>query len=856
MASTPDPTNEPTARQLLVSWANDQDNWARALAGEVLATRKEVSTEALDEIYELFLAEKKLSAAPIDPVDRLTDTGDDLEEGEALRLLALREVRGVNALLADQKIDFNPHLTVFFGENAAGKTGYVRVLKCLAAVRSAEPILPDIRDRREGSTPQALVAYTLADEDHEYAWNNEEGVQPFTRVSIFDSNSVLLHVDEALAYSYTPSDLALFPLVHQAIEGVKSRLATACEEARPSGNPFITAFTEGTEVYSRIETLGASTDLTELARLADVPEADASSLDQLRGEVDALRPQAMATALQAAKGDQALYKAILSCARTARGFKWARYSAVVADVDAARKHQEAVGQEAFANLELPGVLTESWKAFIEAGEEYIETIGDGDYPRPADPCIYCRQPLEAAAIDLLRKYRDYCTNTARRHVKSAEKELAELAQQIEAIDLDRLARDLEQRTSTRDDEPQPVFTEAQRMVELLTPIKSQMAQGRVVSSADAMPVLDEVDALASEAAARNRKLIDSLTKEKDEREKLHAVKSTQLQSLEARLQLKKRLADIEHHVERTKWANKAAELLSYRFPRLLRSLTAISKQASEQLLNADFDRRFREECDALKAPSVELDFPGRKGQAARRKTLVSDHRLSEILSEGEQKAIALADFLAEASLRQGSAPIVFDDPVTSLDYKRLKHVVDRAVGLSADHQVIVFTHNIWFAAELLAKATGCSYFEISSHAGTPGHVTAGTHPQWNSISRLRGRINSIIQDAGAATGEARGALIESAYDRLRAWCEVVIEKEILGGVSQRYQAHVAVTQLGKIKIHRLEEAIATLQPLYEKACRCMSGHSQPAETLNVRPSLEELREDWKKARDARDRYRA
>jgi wobble nucleotide-excising tRNase len=40
-----------------------------------------------------------------------------------------------------------------------------------------------------------------------------------------------------------------------------------------------------------------------------------------------------------------------------------------------------------------------------------------------------------------------------------------------------------------------------------------------------------------------------------------------------------------------------------------------------------------------------------------------------VLSEGE-KVIALADFLAEASLKP-AAPVIFDDPINSLDYKRL-----------------------------------------------------------------------------------------------------------------------------------------------------------------------------------------
>ena len=136
---------------------------------------------------------------------------------------------------------------------------------------------------------------------------------------------------------------------------------------------------------------------------------------------------------------------------------------------------------------------------------------------------------------------------------------------------------------------------------------------------------------------------------------------------------------------------------------MLRSLTDTSKLASEQLLNKDFERHFNDECKLLRAPAVTLQFPGRQGQVTRKKAVAGgEHRPSDVLSEGEQKVIALADFLAEASLKP-PAPVIFDDPINSLDYIRIREVVNRIVALCQSRQVIVFTHNIWFTTELLAR---------------------------------------------------------------------------------------------------------------------------------------------------------
>ena len=77
---------------------------------------------------------------------------------------------------------------------------------------------------------------------------------------------------------------------------------------------------------------------------------------------------------------------------------------------------------------------------------------------------------------------------------------------------------------------------------------------------------------------------------------------------------------------------------------------------------------------------------------------------SAVLSEGEQRAIAIASFLAEIKLGKGRGGIVFDDPVSSLDHRRRWEVAERLVLESKERQVLVFTHDIYFLAILEQKS--------------------------------------------------------------------------------------------------------------------------------------------------------
>ncbi|KAA0252815.1 MAG: hypothetical protein EDX89_16710 [Acidobacteria bacterium] len=857
MTEVPSETTTLDAKQLLVDWANGQDHWVRAIVGEVLATRRDVGAEALDRAFALLLAEKELSGSSFTPVATLGTGVGAGPAAAALRLSRLYEVRNVNALTKDQDVRFNERLTVLFGENGAGKTGYVRILKRLAKVRSAEPILRNIRGG-DGAPPHAKIGFTEGAVPGELDWNDETGVPPFTRVSVFDASAVALHVDDDLSYVYTPGDLALFRATHAGIDGVKARLERARSEKTPGSNPFVSQFTREAPFYAKIEALGPATNLAELETLGTVSPDEKAGLAPLRERVEALRPESVDAHLRLARKDHDTYAALANAAKTVAAFPWAGYAARMAALQAATAREEEVTKRAFRPEDVPGGMSQAWESFVLAGEEYLKDLDHQDYPHEKDSCIYCRQPLDEAAVALLRKYREFSRGEARTMLQGAERAVDDLGRPVLALDGKTLASGLDEH---KEEMPLSVAVERGRtFVQRVLALQDAVSHRRDVVP-DGLPELAaEIVRLATAEAEKARTLVADLSAKAEERGRLYTKELTGLRALEARLKLGTLLPEIRSYVERSQWATKAGTLLSGRFPVVLRSLTEVSKRASEQLLNQDFESQFRTECAALRAPTVTLDFSGRKGEPARTKKLDETHALSEILSEGEQKVIALADFLAEASLRKVCAPLVFDDPVNSLDQKRMQYVVDRIVALSRENQVIVFTHNIWFVVELLSEfdneKSAVSYFEIREEDGAIGVVFAGTSPRWDTQQSTAGRINRLVQEAGAASGEARDALIEKAYDILRNWCEIVVEQELLQRVTQRFKANVMMTALPKIRGDRLSAAVGVILPVFEKACRYMGGHSQPLDTLGTRPNLDELREDWKAVQAARGVYLA
>jgi recombinational DNA repair ATPase RecF len=859
--ATPASAPTVTVRSLLVGWANEQDAWVRQLVSEVVVSSRPVADSQLNAIYQTFLSEKALVPGAHPNVPKLRDDASLLDVSTGLFLTQLRDLKNVNALVDGQAIDFNPKLTVVFGENACGKTGYVRVLKKAAAVRTSETVLPDVSQASATKQPPtARITYRQGqDLPKEVEWKDQSGVAPFNRIDVFDSRATALHVDGDLNYLYTPGELARFPLVQQGIEGVRTRLDQDVTAKTQTSNPFLAQFNRQGRIYPLIDSLGAATDLAQLKALAAVSEQEQQEIPTLSAEVEALQTTNPAAQLKLAETVKQHLDALMKAFSAIGRFDLAKYAKSLDRFQKAETQYEKATQESFAGLPIPGVLKEEWRRFIQSGEEYLKTLETADrYPVKDEVCLFCRQPLSPEAVTLLKKYRDYCNNDLRAELDGAGRELEALRrtsqQGIDFADIDRRLTELAGHGAGISADQ---FAEIRDFVSKGKALREAVENRKPFEWADQAAKTAGAVKHLENAQTQNNALLRDLTERRDKREEALRERQSKLLDIESRLKLASLMPQIENAVEQAKWVDKAKIQLR-KFQGLLRSLTETSKIASEQLLNRDFERHFVEECKALRAPAVTLQFPGRQGQVTRKKAVAGgEYRPSDVLSEGEQKVIALADFLAEASLKP-PAPVIFDDPINSLDYKRMAEVVSRIVTLSETRQVIVFTHNIWFTTELLARfekrPQDCSYYDVARDGAKIGIVSKGTHPRSDTFSNLRGRINTLIQSAEKATGETQAALIEKAYKLVRNVCEVIVEQELLQGVTQRYQPNVMMTKLPKINFAGLEAAVAALNPIFEDCCRYIGSHSQPLETLNVRPTLDTLKADWKRIQDARDTY--
>ena len=148
-------------------------------------------------------------------------------------------------------------------------------------------------------------------------------------------------------------------------------------------------------------------------------------------------------------------KALKTAIETAKAFDVATYASRVQARDQASRRRDDAGSKAFEGLGIPGVLSEEWRQFIQAGEEYLKKNTAETYPSTDDPCAYCQQPLTAKAVELVKKYRDFSNNEIKTALDTAERQLRDYVAPVVDIKADTLQQQLAAETNGGAGCPEP-----------------------------------------------------------------------------------------------------------------------------------------------------------------------------------------------------------------------------------------------------------------------------------------------------------------------------------------------------------------------------------------------------------------
>src|SRR3990172_8850321 len=127
----------------ILKWSEERPGWQRD-ALRRLFTTGDITPADLADLVDLCKAAHGLSNSRTPQglgKEHLAIKGGPTDP---VSLVSVTHLRGVNALAPEQTITFGENLTIVYGRNTAGKSGYTRILKRACRSRFTEEILGNV----------------------------------------------------------------------------------------------------------------------------------------------------------------------------------------------------------------------------------------------------------------------------------------------------------------------------------------------------------------------------------------------------------------------------------------------------------------------------------------------------------------------------------------------------------------------------------------------------------------------------------------------------------------------------------------------------------------------------------------
>jgi ABC-type polar amino acid transport system ATPase subunit len=849
-------TSTTTSKKELVDflweWAENHGEWSKLLVDKVVTTESSLSHSDRATIFNYFLQSIKLHTG----LQSLTITKPAYTPtGKRVELTSLSDITGVNRLAKNQTLNFAPNISIIYGENGTGKTGYGRILKSFGfSYDSNNSIYANIFGSSEPKS--ALINFEANGVADTFTWDGTNRNQELESISVFNNNCVQISLsDRQLIVS--PIGFHLFNIISGELKELEKLLQTKIA-SHPTALVRAETLHEGTPQQIFINGLkGTSTEekLTELSSFSSQQEKE---LKDKETELNNLNKQLLLNEVQNLTLQETEINSLVTKIQTAESLlspnNWDKLIKMNGKLAELQKQAKKGIKEIAESNGIEFYETREFQLFIQSAENYIKILNKPEYPNQEDLCVYCKQPLEKSAEELLRSYRKLLNDKTQENIKQLKQQKEQLINQILQVDTNLL---LHQSSFGLDNDEKPIqpeeITDYNKELGVL---KTTFVSDRIVEGS----TFDfDYNKLSEFLKNKNKAIKTKLVQKKEVLSNL-AAKENELKKKIAELKDRKLLSTKQAEVKSAIANHKIVSVLNSNYNNFnTNSISRKTTEAREALVKQNFNNIFQGELKALRKSNIkiELNFATDRGKS-RVSQKIENHVLTDILSEGEQKAIALAEFLTELQLDNIEAPVIFDDPVNSLDHRIIDEVAKRLIELSKQRQVIVFTHSILLLNSFIQqseldtnKQAGVKFAfrSVSSSFGETGIID--DVEEINSYTYYTKKLNLLLETK--PNGQSEEEVARKGYGHLRSAIEVAVEENLLKKTVKRYAKGVAFPSLLRIDGDKIDKHKGKLNDIYEKCCVSIDGHSSPR-VIHTTPTIDELKIDYDEFKKLRKEF--
>lgn len=844
-----------TIREELHAWFLTLPGWQQDLVRRLTHATHLEGTD-LDEARRVIFAAHGALGLDEDAPELQPIALDDLPgagpAGETVRLLQLGNLRGVGLVAEDQTLQFSETgLTVVYGANGAGKSTYVAALKRICRTVDLDTNIRGNVFAAAAPAPTANVEYLNGTERRAQQINLDAPVSiGLEVVSVFDSHCAELYLDRRNAVAFVPSSLLILArlaaaqdVLRREVDNEVSRLERAL--------PTFPEIQPGTAAHMRVATLTGQTDINELRRFAKLDDTERKRLDEVRAaiataEARNARADANAARQEAFRAREAIRR-VSDLAAMVSDEACAQLQEKVNERNAARESVTKAAAE-FDALPRPGVGGDPWKRMWHAAREFVESA-DGTFPpSEGEACPLCLQQLGDQAADRLQHFEEHVRSSLQLQAEQADAALTKALEQLDPDAVPALTDVLSEDVAARE----PGLARAVQVARDAVEERMRALQANPIDTAfSPLPAIPEGEVDLWAKGRDDHAEMLSAAADPDGEQAL----KREVAELEGRDRLRARADDVDTYVALMERLERLAQV---RTALATNRITTKQRELSATAVTGALSSALARELDNLSCRHLPVDLEphtaaGETQVALRLAGAQGAPRVSEILSEGEQRAVALAFFFAEIGLAEHSGGVVVDDPVSSLDDERRAYIAQRLVIEATQRQVVVFTHDLPFMLDLLEQAENASLepqlqgmWRLGMSVGRVDEAPPFAAMKFKQrVTALENRVQHWDEQPDPRDADEAWRRVCDFYADMRTTWERAVEERLFKGVVQRFQREVKT-----LKLPAVEVTTELVDAIDAGMTRCsFFVHDAPAGTRTSLPGRTDLARDVAKLRE-------